>query len=66
MPSITHTGTGLATLAQTHGSTQWYKNRAHCRSNDRVESGGETTHRYSVCQGRGILMSLLATILPIA
>lgn len=55
MPSITSTGAGLATPAQTHGSTEWYKDRAFYRSNDRVKSGTETPHRYSVYQGRGHL-----------
>ena len=63
MPSVTHTGAGLATLAQTHGSIKWYKDRAYCRSNDRIKSGTETPHRYSVYQGRGRLLLLLTTIL---
>ena len=55
MPSIASAGAGLATLAQTHGSTKWYKDRAYRRSNDRVKRGTETPHHYSIYQGRGHL-----------
>lgn len=56
MPSFTPTGAGLATLAQAHGSTQWYKDGAYRRSIGRVKSGTEAAHRHSVCQGRSHLV----------
>ena len=49
MPSVTHTGAGLATPAQTHGPTQWYKDRAYCRSDGRVKIGPETAYRRPIC-----------------